>query len=97
MTEGIIKASSNLELIERHLKDYENEERIAPTPEVIAGVREFLKALSDASKGLHIPEPKLFVSPNGHIVMEIGERPHEMIIRFRPKLTFVYWQRHWSR
>lgn len=91
MTEEIAKALVNLGLIEKHLGDYENEERIAPTAEVVAAVREFLNALNSESDGPRIPEPRLFVSPNGHIVVEIGARPYKVIIRFRTKVTFCYW------
>jgi len=93
MTDKIAKASKYLGLIEQFFQGNEDEDEIAPTPEVFASVREFLKALSDEYKGLSIPELKLFDS-NGQIELYLGERQHHIIITFSPALTFIYCPRH---
>jgi len=84
-------ASRSLELIEENIGDFENDERIAPTPEVIQAVREFLKVLDgQVSTDFNITEPKLFVSPNGHIVATLGSRPKTLNVRFTPETTFLF-------
>ena len=57
----------NLALIERNLENYSNDERIAPTQEVIDRVRTFLKGIDDP------PDSQLFVSVNGAIVVKLDE------------------------
>lgn len=91
MTNHVIAALKNLELIEQNLDHYEDD---APPSEVIAGVREFLKALSDEDQfeGLQIPEPKLVVSPKGHILISIGADPQSIDILVSPTVTF--WFQH---
>lgn len=70
----------NLALIEKNLEKYSNDERVAPTQEVIDRVRTFLKGIDDP------PDSELFVSPNGAIVVKLDEGSY----RFDPDGTRVF-------
>ena len=79
-----------LDRLEAHAEDYEDKEEgdIAPTKEVFEAVREFLKHLRDKNEKLE--EPRLVVSPNGHIVVVFGGKKRSLDVRFTPKCYFYF-------
>ncbi len=84
-------ASNSLELIERNRIEYENDERIAPSTEIIEAVRTFLAMLIEAiPESKSVADVKLNVSVNGHIVATLGSAPQSLNIRFAPKISYLF-------
>ena len=77
----------NLALIEQNADDYEDPEEgdRAPSREVFDAVRTFLIALSNEGD-IKLEEPRMFVSPNGHIVLTYGNKSKSIDIRFAPEV-----------
>jgi hypothetical protein len=78
-------AIKTLEEIEIHRAEYEDEEEgdVAPSDEIFASVRKFLAALI-TEDGPTLETPRMFVSPNGNIILTYGGKEKVLELRFSP-------------
>jgi hypothetical protein len=85
-------ASKNLATIEDHAADYEDPEEgdKAPTADVFEAVRRFLIQLRNVAGSDKLDEPKIFVSPNGHLILTYSHptSPTRLDIRFTPRVHY---------
>lgn len=77
-------AMKTLEEIETNKEDYVDEEEgdVAPSDAIFASVRNFLDALLDDETVMETP--KMFVSPNGNIILTFGNKDKALELRFSP-------------
>ena len=86
--EAAIKA---LEEIEANKEDYVDEEEgdVAPSDEIFAVVRKFLAALI-TDEGEKMETPRMFVSPNGNIILTFGNKKKGLDVRFSPEVASFF-------
>jgi hypothetical protein len=90
-TDWFAGANQKLATIEEHRLEYEDEEEgdKAPPPEVFAAAKQFLEALHGNGDN-KFDEPRMFVAPNGNLVLAFGNKTRGFDIRFAPEVTFFY-------
>jgi hypothetical protein len=83
-------ACKNLRKIEAHSADYSCPEEgySAPSTEIFVAVEGFFNILRKTDEKLE--EPRIFVSPEGHILLSYGTQNRNMDIRFEPSVTFFF-------
>ena len=79
-----------LDKLEARAEDYNDPEEgdVAPSKDVFKSVREFLEHLRDKNEKLE--EPRLVVSPNGHIVVVFGSKKRSLDVRFTPSCYYYF-------
>jgi hypothetical protein len=84
-------ASNNLSKIEANKAAYEDlEEGVkAPSDEIFGSVNVFLVTLSKNVEG-ELEEPRITVSPNGHIGLSFGGKKRSLDVLFTPKVHFYF-------
>ena len=84
-------AWNTLSRIERNASDYEDldEGDQAPSTEVFEAVRAFLNVLK-GDGSLKVEEPRMSVSPNGHLVLTYGDSCRSLNVRFTPTVFFFF-------
>lgn len=81
-----------MDALQASIAEYEDEESIPPSDKVFKAVRAFLKTLEKLANDTNIEQPKIFRSPNGHLIVKFGTSSLQMNIRFKPGLSFVLQQ-----
>ncbi|MBA4027343.1 MAG: hypothetical protein C0473_03785 [Cyanobacteria bacterium DS3.002] len=83
-------ACRNLEKIEAHADDYSCPEEgyTAPSRDIFPVVQKFFNKLRRTNEKLE--EPRIFVSPEGHILLNYGSETRNLDIRFAPSITFFF-------
>lgn len=77
--------------IEEHADEYEDPEEgdKAPTPVIFTAVRAFLTTLKAQDYGT-LEVPRMFVSPDGQILVSYGDKKRGLDIRFSPELFYYF-------
>ena len=82
-------AAASLGRIETNAQDYEDlpEGDKAPTQQVFEAVKAFLSELHTEGNS-EIEQPRINVSPNGHLALSFGSKKRSLDILFAPKVHF---------